>query len=138
MLTQSGYRDLQKEIDRNDNALCHPQRFTNRRTNGQSSQHLFWPWRCTRALSCGLRCSRRNRRSKPPRLFSSIRWRKSSKRAPAPPALPEQEPRPINASARNGIRVEGIQPRWILKLWFLRNPCIQPANEPGNARFSFF
>ena len=103
MLAWSGYGDRRQESNHRADALCPPQRCTNRRVNGQSSQHLFWPWRCMRALSCGLRCSRGNRRSKPTRLFSFIRWRKSSKRAPARPALPEQEPRRIDASAREGI-----------------------------------
>jgi hypothetical protein len=126
MLAWSGYCDRRQESDRRADALRAPQRCTNRRVNGESSQHLFLPWRCMRALSCGPRSRSRNRRSKPPRQFSSIRWRKSLKRALAPvrPALPKQEPRPIDTSVRNGICRRNPAERSVLKLWFLRNPII--------------
>ena len=98
MLTWSGYCDRQQETDRRADALSHLQRCTNRRANGQSSQHLFLPLCYMPVLSCGVRYSRRNRCPKRTRLLSSIPW-KTSKRTPVSVqrALPEQEPLPIDA-----------------------------------------
>lgn len=81
MVAWSGYCDRQQETDRRADALCHPQRCTNRRANGQSSQHLFLPLCYTPVPSCGLKYSRRNHRPKRSRLLSPIPWG-TSKRTP--------------------------------------------------------
>ena len=115
MLTWSGYCDRQQETDCRTDALSHLQRCTNRRANGQSSQHLFFPLCYMPVPSCRLRCSRRNHRPKQTRLFSSSPWR-APKWIPGP-ALPEQQSLPIDvvpASVDGPELAEGLLPSSII------------------------
>src|SRR5690349_4856103 len=80
LLTWTGSADREQETIRNDKPLCHPQRCPRHRANGQLSPLLLLRWRCMWVPSPGLKCGRRNRRSKPARLLSSGRWRNCSKR----------------------------------------------------------